>query len=810
MKEEQSQVKPEGGERVIEKRVTGTIIRRRRKAVPSPPPPVDDVGTKIIAESSEKPDVVASGDDVNKTPAVDTAFNTVASSQVEVPSSDLENIVVGDEKNVAVSEDAKADSIVVDDNGPKLIAPSDVEKKIGVVGHIDLSSVEPRSAVKEDWREKLKKGGAKRKKSRAELEMEAIQRAGGLKHYVPDADAPERVAADRVFQPTHTSRRHKLVRRDYKQTRVTERKESKRVIRIEKGITVSALSQSLGIKASEIIKKLMSLDIMATINQAVDVETASLIAEEVGFKVEHVAFKEEEVLSVKEESAEEKDLVSRSPVVTIMGHVDHGKTSILDYIRKTKVASGEAGGITQHIGAYEVEMPSGSITFIDTPGHEAFTMMRSRGAQLTDIVILVVAADDGIMPQTIEAINHSKAAGVPIIVAINKMDKTNAQPDRVKQGLTEYELVPEEWGGDIICVPVSAKTGDGIDKLLEMVLLQAEMLDIKGCATMRAKGVVIESRLDRGRGPVATVLVQEGTLKVSDYVVCGISDGKIRAMFDHNGKSIKEAGLAKPVEVLGLSSAPTAGDDLIALEDEKAARMVAEQRKGKKREKSLGSDVRVSLEDLSARMSEEEAKKLLVIIKADTNGSVEAIRDSLEKLSTEKVEIKVLHAAVGGIVESDVMLANASNAIIIGFNVRPDNKAKSLAASEKIEIRMYRVIYEMLDEIKKAMEGLLSPDIHEIHMGTADVRQVFKVSKVGTIAGCKITSGKIIRGVNLRLLRDQVVVFEGKNSSLKRFKDDVKEVSEGMECGIGIENYNDIKVGDVIDAYTIEEKAATL
>jgi translation initiation factor IF-2 len=789
---------------VMEKRVTTTVIRRRAK---KKEPGAEAEGEVPASTPSEAP----------LQPAVheEAAPSAAVAAKAETPQAERTAPKEGPVQTTAPQELSK---MIAAQPGVKLASTvSEAERRIGVVGRIDLNAqaVQPQVKEKEDWKEKLKRG-QRRKKSREEMDMEAIQRAGGLKHYaeVVEGDAPEAAPTpamgDRVFQPRQV-RKRKGAKRDFKKTQITERKAIKKVIRMEEGISVSALSQALGLKAGEIINKLMSLGSAVTsINDIIDVDTAQLIAEEGGFTVERAGFREEDVLAEPEAHASAENLSPRAPVVTVMGHVDHGKTSILDAIRKTNVTDGEAGGITQHIGAYEVELPKGRITFIDTPGHEAFTTMRARGAEVTDIVILVVAADDGIMPQTIEAIDHAKAAGVPIIVAINKIDKNGAQPDRVKQSMTEYGLVPEEWGGEVICVPTSAKTKQGIDRLLEMVLLQAEMSDLKADPTVRPKGSVIEARLDKGRGPVATVLVQEGTLKVGSYVVCGTYDGKVRAMFDFEGRPVDEAPPSKPVGILGLSGVPTAGDDLIGVVDEKGARLVAEQRRLREREKSMSGPSHVSLEDLSAQLAVSETLELNVILKGDVHGSIEAVSDALTKLSTEKVKLNVLHSAVGGIIESDIMLASASNAIVLGFNVQPDGKAKAAAENEKIEIRTYRIIYEMLTDVRKAMEGLLAPDENEVSLGQAEVRDIFKISKVGTIAGCYVVSGKIQRNARARILRDQVVVFDGKISSLKRFKDDAREVAEGFECGIGIENFNDIKSGDIIDAYIIEKKAAKL
>ena len=785
--------------KVVEKRLKPTLIRRRKKEVVAPPPEVapEEQAAGAEVQAAREAGVPVAG--VSAPPTEGAAAEaTAAPGTAGVPAAE------GEKGEVA--------------EGVELAAPSEAEKKIGVVGYIDLRATEePQERAREDWREKYKRT-PRRRRSKAELEMEAIQRAGGLKQYATNVGGDEestvskqpRAVADRVFQPAYTGKRRRTVRREFKQTQMTEAKAIKKVIRIEEGISVSAFSQALGVKGNEIIKRLMGMDMMVTANQHIDVDTAMLIAEEYGFTVEHTAFKEEEILVEPEAHASAENLERRAPVVTVMGHVDHGKTSILDVIRESSVAEGEAGGITQHMGAYEVKHKEGSITFLDTPGHEAFTMMRARGAQATDIVVLVVAADDGIMPQTIEAIAHSKAAGVPMIVAINKIDKANAQPDRVKQSLTEHGLVPEEWGGDMLCVNTSAKTKEGIDKLLETILLQSEMLELKADSTIRAKGIVVEASLHKGRGPIATVLIQEGTLRVGEYVVCGTFDGKIRAMFDSEGKQLEEAGPSKPAVILGLSGVPAAGDEMVMVKDDQGARFITEQRRQRARERELTRPTHISLEDLVKQMEEGVAEELAVILKADVQGSLEAVGDALTKLSTDKVKLRVLHGAVGGITENDVMLATASNAVVLGFNVVADAKARCAAENENIDVRSYRIIYEMIDEVRKAMEGLLAPDEKEIALGQAEVRDTFKVTKIGTVAGCYIIQGKILRNSNARLIRDQVMVFEGKFASLKRFKDDVKEVAEGYECGIGLEGFNDIKVGDVIEAYQIEKTAAKL
>ena len=569
-------------------------------------------------------------------------------------------------------------------------------------------------------------------------------------------------------------------------------------------ISVGELASRLKVTAAEVIKKLMLMGMMVTINQTIDYDTAYLVADELGATVtkEVVVTIEERLFDEAEDSAE--SLLPRAPVVCVMGHVDHGKTSLLDAIRDTHVTTGEAGGITQHIGAYRVKVKGQDITFLDTPGHEAFTAMRARGAQATDIAILVVAADDGIMPQTIEAINHAKAAGIDIIVAINKMDKPTANPDAVKQELTKYDLVPEEWGGDVICVPVSALTHQGIDDLLENVLLVAEVKELKANPNRRAKGIVIEAKLDKGRGPVVTLLVQNGTLRVGDVVIAGTAVGHVRAMTDHTGRQLKEAAPSVPVEIIGLAEVPTAGDEFNAVADERMARELADDRRSKAKEEEFKANSRASLNDLFTQISD-GVKDLNVIVKADVVGSAEAVKASLEKVSNEEVRVRVIHSAAGGINEGDVMLAAASNAIIVGFNVRPDKGAMDSAERQGVEIRTYRVIYDAIEEITAAMKGLLAPKFKENVIGHAEVRQTIHVPNVGTIAGSYVQDGKIARNAQIRVVRDGVVIFEDKISSLKRFKDDAREVASGYECGVGLEKFNDIKLGDILEAFIMEE-----
>ena len=570
-------------------------------------------------------------------------------------------------------------------------------------------------------------------------------------------------------------------------------------------INVGELAARMKKSAGEVIKRLIKLGVFASVSDVVDYDTAALVAMEFGCKVEKevVVTVEEKLIDDHEDSADE--LVGRAPVVVVMGHVDHGKTSLLDYIRHANVASGEAGGITQHIGAYTVEINGSPITFLDTPGHEAFTSMRARGAMVTDIAILVVAADDGIMPQTIESINHAKAAGIPLVVAINKMDTVGANPERIKQQLTEYDIVPEEWGGDTIVCPISAKTGEGIDNLLENLVILAEVQELKANPNRAAKGAVIEARLDKGRGPIMTVLVQNGTLKLGDIIIAGTAVGRVRTMINDKGVRITEAGPSVPVEISGMSEVPSAGDTFNAVADERMARELVEERKTQQKNAAFGSSKKVSLEDLFSQIQAGEMKTLNIIVKADVQGSAEAVKASLEKITNDEVCVKVIHSGVGAINESDVMLAATSGAIIVGFNVRPDNAARDSAARANVDMRMYRVIYDCINEIEAAMKGMLAPKFEEVIIGHAEVRETYKVSKVGTVTGCYVLDGKIQRGCSVRVLRDNIVIHEGELASLRRFKDDVKEVASGYECGMQVEKFNDIKVGDIIECFVMEQ-----
>ena len=612
-------------------------------------------------------------------------------------------------------------------------------------------------------------------------------------------------AKQRQQQQAASAKRRQEERDKMQKLQLELAKKQQLKVSIPDEINVGELASRMKKTAGEVIKQLIKLGVFASVSDVVDYDTAALVAMELGCKVEKevVVTVEERLIDDHEDSADE--LVGRAPVVVVMGHVDHGKTSLLDYIRHANVASGEAGGITQHIGAYTVEINGSPITFLDTPGHEAFTSMRARGAMVTDIAILVVAADDGIMPQTIESINHAKAAGIPLVVAINKMDTVGANPERIKQQLTEYDIVPEEWGGDTIVCPISAKTGMGIDNLLENLVVLAEVLELKANPNRAAKGAVIEARLDKGRGPIMTVLVQNGTLKLGDIIIAGTAVGRVRTMINDKGQRITEAGPSVPVEISGMSEVPSAGDTFNAVADERMARELVEERKTQQKNAAFGTNKKVSLEDLFSQIQAGEMKTLNIIVKADVQGSAEAVKASLEKITNEEVRVKVIHSAVGAINESDVMLAATSGAIIVGFNVRPDNAARDSAARSNVDMRMYRVIYDCINEIEAAMKGMLSPKFKEAIIGHAEVRETYKVSKVGTVMGCYVTDGKIQRGCQVRVLRDNIVIHEGDLASLRRFKDDVKEVASGYECGMQIEKFNDVKVEDVIECYVMEQ-----
>lgn len=817
---------------VEEKRVKATVIRRRSAPKPEPEP---------VIEVSPKPEQAAAVQ-----PGAEAAKPTVAAVP-EVKAEAVRPAAKVEQKTEARVEARRPGQRVETrtETKPEVKGEIKTEDKGGPRGRIKLKAVDEKkeAAAKRAGVKKVREKTAAEllaefKEEQADLIEPAVPIAVEEKAAAPVAEekaapAAVEVKKEKVFEKEPELKKFFTAKkpakkdkqpyskhgkaaqqaqqaRPMKKTEITTVKAAKRVIRIVDAISVADLSQRLGVKASDIIKKLMGLGIMATVNQLIDIDSVSLIAQDYEYEVESVGVQEETLMEPGAEDSEAGELHSRAPVVTVMGHVDHGKTSLLDAIRKTNVVSGEAGGITQHIGAYHVHLEKGDVTFLDTPGHEAFTAMRARGAKATDIVVLVVAADDGVMPQTIEAINHAKAAGVPIIVAVNKVDLPQADTARVKQELTKYGLVSEEWGGDTIFVEVSAKKRTGIKELLEMLLLQSEVLELKAHPESAAKGVVVEAKLDKGRGPVSTVLIQNGTLKVGDAIVTGIHYGRIRAMINDWGKRVESAGPSMPIEILGLSGVPIAGDTFVAVKDEATAKQIASIREKKTIEKDRLKTAKVSLTDLYDRINKGEVKELNLVIKADVQGSIEAVKDTLNKLSTEAIKIKEIHSAVGGINEGDVMLAAASNAIVIGFNVRPEPKAQALAEKENVDLRLYTIIYNLVDEIKNAMEGMLAPVVKEEVLGRASVRDVFKITKVGTIAGCYVTDGKAVRNSKVRLIRDNVVIFDGKLSSLKRFKDDVKEVATGYECGMGIENYNDLKVGDVIELYTLKEEAAKL
>lgn len=714
----------------------------------------------------------------------------------------------------------------------KQTAPSAVPAKKAETGKGVASSAQKQDAPAKPVGDKAPVAQPKKPKD-ANAPMQA--RTKGEKHYVDTRGSTveldkyneryERIApvntknsGDNVVQKQKLKQKSQQYRRQQgvrSRKRETESERLKRIaaerakrqikITVPEEISVGDLALKLKMTAAEVIKKLLSLGVMASVNEIIDYETAEIVATELGAKVEKevIITIEERIIDDTEDT--EENLLKRDPVVVVMGHVDHGKTSLLDAIRNTSVTETEAGGITQHIGAYRVNLDGQMITFLDTPGHAAFTSMRARGAMATDIAILVVAADDGIMPQTIEAINHAKAAGVTVIVAINKMDKPDASPDRILQQLTEHELVPEEWGGDVICVPVSAKTHEGIDKLLESVLLVAEMLELKANPNRAAKGIVIEARLDKGRGPVATLLVQNGTLRTGDIIVAGTSVGRVRVMTNERGQKLEEAGPSVPVEVMGLADVPTGGDTFDSVSDEKLARELVEQRKHDAKEEEFSLYQKVTLDNLFSSITEGEIQELSIIVKADVQGSVEAVRQSLEKLTNEEVRVKVIHGGVGAISESDVMLADASNAIIVGFNVRPDPVAAALAERDGIDMRMYRVIYDCIEEIEAAIKGMLTPKFREVQLGRAEVRSVFKLSSAGLVAGSYVLDGKITRNAQIRVVRDGIVITEDEIASLKRFKDDVKEVATGYECGIGLEKSTDVKEGDIFEAFIMEE-----
>ena len=803
---------PEKKETIEETRIKPTVIRRRRKKVKVEVSATPDAEPEAAGDGTEEADKEAIAAEVTEEAVAEgeTLKELEAEEPQEASAAEVEEKPAAKEAKKpkkAAKKEPSAKIIKLPVKPPekplkeKKAAPkkakAKVEKRpIGKKAEAARPAQEVAPAGKE-----AKKRKRKKKFEESDVDKKFLKKKISFKKKAVVEGEDLYAGGYRPRKQRKMGKGKKLV--GGQKTQITVAKAIKRRIKIDEAIVLSELAKRMGIKASEIIKAMMAMGSMATVNQTIDFDTAALIAGEFEYEVERASFEEETIL--KQETDDPENLAPRPPVVTIMGHVDHGKTSLLDVIRKTRVSETEAGGITQHIGAYHVRTDKGQIAFLDTPGHEAFTAMRARGAQVTDIVVLVVAADDGVMPQTTEAINHSRAAGVPIIVAINKIDKQNAEPEKVKRELAEIGLTPEDWGGDTIYVNVSAKEAEGIDDLLEMISLQAEVLEFKANPDKLASGHVVEAKIDSGRGAVATVLVREGTLRAGDPVVCGMHYGRIRAMLDDQGHQLESAGPSVPVEIVGLSGVPMAGDEFLALKDEKNAKQVSEHRQQKQRSKELAQSSRLSLDKLYESMQAGEVKDLNLIIKADVHGSIEALNDSLTKLSNDEVNVNVVHSASGTIAESDISLATVSNAIIIGFNVRPSPKVQSLANEENVDMRFYNVIYDVIKDVKNAMVGMMASTFEEHVMGTAEVREVFQIPKIGNIAGCYVTDGKMERGQKMRLLRDGVVVFEGKNSSLRRFKDDVKEVQTGYECGIGIENFNDIKVGDTIDCYYLEE-----
>jgi len=833
---------------VEEKRVKPTVIRRRRKKVtievksavaeeekkpeeaiaaaepehgPEEAPKAEIVEEAPEAEEKVGPEAVAAREEEAKGAEAGAADQVAqVAPPLEKVKEEVEDQEVAKEKPKPKAVKAKkkrkkdepAKIIRRPEEGPlrDLLLKQEMERDKEEIKPKPVPSLKPLEIAKQVAEKAAKAKPSKKKKEKRREAPEEVTPRKVARHRKKEIFEREELYEGRLpkRKEKKAAKKLKQVDREVKHTEITVPKAAKRKLKVPESVTVADLAKAMGIKAAEVIKKLMALGVVATINQSIDFETAALVADEFGYELEFESAEEE--LLLEEEEDKPEDLVPRPPVVTIMGHVDHGKTSLLDYIRKSNIIQGESGGITQHIGAYYVETDGGNIVFLDTPGHEAFTAMRARGAKITDLIVLVVAADDGVMPQTREAINHARAADIPIVVAINKIDKPEANPDKVKRELAELDLVPEEWGGDTLFGYVSAKTGEGVDELLGLILLQSEILELKGNPKKPARGTIIEARLDKTRGPVATVLIKSGTLRQGDQFVCGEHYGRVRAMLNHRGKKMISAGPSIPVEVYGISGVPMAGDEFIVVKDERTAKKIAERRMAQAKKHELGRKGIVSLDDLFQRIKEGETKELNIVLKADVQGSLEALSDSLAKLSKEEVKVNIIHSATGAITESDVMLASASEAIIIGFNVRANPRVAEVAEKEKVDIRYYDVIYNVLQDVKGALAGLLEPVYQEEVIGRVDVKTIFHVPKVGTVAGCYVTDGHVERGAKVRVLRDDVVVFDGKIASLKRFKDDVKEVQAGYECGIGVENFQDIKPGDVFEVYKVEEMKTEL
>ena len=848
--EDQDMGEVQAHEKVVERRVRANVIRRRRSTVElvtrKPIHPVEreepeaeaeeaaaeeaaeaavEAASAEAAPSEAAPEEAAPAEIEVEAPAAEqvdaspAAGDTEEPAETEAPGAVEVQAETGQEAGAeepaspASVEELEPEAAASGANGAAAPAEEGAEATPGqpavtgprILGRIDLSRKATPAPAKSAPSKTAAPATARDGQQPAEADGQdkAGKGAKGKKRVIRKQEVIE--LKEREFRSPRgrvLRKKRALPGKEQKKTEITVPAARKRVIRMDEAITVGDMAKDMGIKAGEVIKKLMGLGMMATINQVLDYDTATLVANEFDYQVENVGFDVETALQDQHEVTDpEEAREARPPVVTIMGHVDHGKTSLLDAIRSTNVTDAEAGGITQHIGAYHVRLDGRGVTFLDTPGHEAFTAMRARGAKVTDIVVLVVAADDGVMPQTVEAVDHARAAEVPIIVAVNKIDRPDADPERVQRGLSDHGLVPEAWGGDTIFVPVSAVTHEGLPGLMEMLLLQADLLELKANPNKLARGAVVEAKLERGRGPVSTVLVQEGTLKVGDPIFAGPHHGKVRAMIDDQGRKVDSATPSVPVEILGLQGVPQAGEGFSALTDEASARQFAEYRETQQREAELAKTSKVSLEEFYDQIKANEVKELRVVVKGDVHGSVEALNEAVTRLSTDEVKIRVIHGSVGGITESDVLLASASNAIVIGFNVRPEPKATNLAVQQGVDVRLYTIIYEVIDDIRSAMEGLLEPVFREEFHARIQVREVFNIRGVGTIAGCAVTDGKIMRSSMIRLLRDQVVVHEGRLSSLKRFKDDVREVGTGYECGIAIDGYQDVKVGDVIEGF---------
>ncbi|MBK5099445.1 MAG: translation initiation factor IF-2 [Desulfobacteraceae bacterium] len=829
---------------IEERRIKPTVIRRRRKIVKveqeipaARPEEIPDEEVKLQVEAGEPAEAA---EEAKKEPVIEKQLTREPVEEAQPPEKeevldkepDAAGLVAGREVKPAVEAKAKpkkgkrkkgdrpARIIKRPEEGPlRDILARGVEKR-GVEPPAQRSEIvtqkfmppKPSAVVEKvpEAPEKITPGKKKKDKKRVEKKEPASKTAvrHRKKEIYERADLyegrPSRPKERKGAKKPREAAKHK----QQKTTEITVPKAIKRRIKIQEFVTVGELARAMGAKAAELIKGLIKLGVVAKINEPIDFETASLVADDFGYELALDSFEESSIIPETEDRPE--DLKPRPPVVTIMGHVDHGKTSLLDYIRKSNIIGAEFGGITQHIGAYYVESDGGDIVFLDTPGHEAFTAMRARGAKVTDLIVLVVAADDGTMPQTREAINHARAANIPIVVAINKIDKANANPEKVRRELAELDLSPEEWGGETLFGEISAKMGEGVDELLSLILLQAEMLEVTGNPDKPARGTIIEARLDKSKGPSATVLVRNGTLRQGDHFVCGEHYGRVRAVFNQLGKKLKSAAPSVPVEIYGISGVPLAGDEFIVVKDEKTAKQVVEHRKDRGKKQEVVTRGVVSLEDLFQRIQEGEVKELNIVLKTDVQGSLEALADSLTKQSTEEVKLKIIHAATGAITESDVMLASASGAIIIGFNVRVNPRVSAIAEKEKVDVRYYDVIYNVIKDIRLAMTGLLEPIYKEHVIGRADIKEIFRIPKVGAIAGCHVTDGHIERNAKARLLRDDVVVFDGKIGSLRRFKEDVKEVQSGYECGIGLENFQDVKPGDVFEVYQVEEVQAEL